>query len=113
MEDESVIWKKIIDYVEEHFKKKPDMNAILFLIGIRELGQLPQDTYKKSEKVDLMHIAICKVLSYSGHYQLIGSDIDGWPHWELLKPLPQFDVFEQESYIRTHIIEYFLTEEIL
>src|SRR6185436_3847658 len=111
--DETEIWKKIVAHVETNFNKKPDMNAILFLIGIRELGHLPQENYKKSEKVDLMHIAICKILSYSGHYQLKGADTDGWPHWELVKPLPQFDVFEQESYIRTHIIEYFLTEEIL
>ena len=113
MEDETIIWKKIIDYVELHFSKKPDMNAILFLIGMRELGHLPEENFKKSDKVDLLHIAVCKILSYSGHYELKGADKDGWPHWELVKQLPQFDVFEQESYIRTHIIEYFLTEEIL
>lgn len=113
MEDESAVWKKIIDYVETNFNKKPDMNAILFLIGMRELGQLPSGNFKKDEKVNLMHIAVCKILSYSGHYELKGVDEDGWPHWELIKQLPQFTVFEQESYIRTHIIEYFIAEEII
>ncbi len=113
MEDETAIWKKITDFVEENFKKKPDMNAILFLIGMRELGHLTDNNFKKSEKVDLMHIAVCKILSYSGHYELEGADAEGWPHWKLVKQLPQFDVFEQELYIRTHIIEYFITEEII
>ena len=113
MEDESVIWKNITNYVETNFNKKPDMNAILFLIGMRELGHLKEENFKKSEKVDLMHIAVCKILSYSGHYELKGADSDGWPHWQLIKPLPQFDVFELESFIRTHIIEYFISEEIL
>lgn len=113
MEDETAIWKKIIDHVEVNFKKKPDMNAILFLIGMRELGQLKEGNFKKQEKVDLMHIAVCKILSYSGHYELVGADEEGWPHWKLVKQLPQFDVFEQELYIRTHIIEYFTTEGII
>lgn len=113
MEDETIVWKRIVDYVELNFNKKPDMNAILFLIGMRELGHLPEEKFKKSDKVDLMHIAVCKILSYSGHYRLKGADENGWPHWELVKQLPQFNVFEQESYIRTHIIEYFITENII
>lgn len=31
-------WLQIIAFVEERFDKKPDLNAILFLIGVRELG---------------------------------------------------------------------------
>lgn len=113
MEDENKIWQQILEYIETNFNKKPDMNAILFLIGMRELGQLPASNFRKDDKVGLMHIAVCKIMSYSGHYELKGIDEDGWPHWELVKQLPQFTLFEQESYIRRHIIEYFINEQII
>ena len=60
-----------------------------------------------------MHIAICKVLSYSGFYRLEGHDDDGWPHWKLVKQLPHFDLLEQESLLKTHIIEYFEDENLI
>lgn len=113
MEDNKVLWAKIIDFIKSNFNKNPDMNAILFIIGMRELGYIETREFKKDEKVNLMHIAMCKVLSYSGHYELKGIDQDGWPHWELIKKMPNMDIFEQETYIRTHIIEYFIKEEII
>ena len=54
-----------------------------------------------------MHIAVCKLLSQSGYYELEGVDQDGWPHWKLVKQLPFINMFEQEVYLRHHIVEYF------
>ncbi len=114
MKDELVSnWQRVISYVKQHFDKTADMNAILFLIGIRELGILPEKNFKKEEKVGLMHIATCKVLSYSGHYRLVGKDDEGWPHWELVNKVPIMNMFEQENYLRQHIVEYFINEEII
>lgn len=62
-------WKKVLDFIEVNFDKKPDLNAVLFLVGIRELGILPEKKYSKEEKTGLMHIANCKILSYSGFYE--------------------------------------------
>lgn len=87
------------------------MESILFLIGVRELGTTPQE-FKKEEKVDLMHIAICRLLSQSGYYQLSHQDQDGWPHWELIKPLPHTDMFSQVHLLREHVLAYFEEEEI-
>jgi hypothetical protein len=106
-------WLKILAFVEENFQKKPDLNAILFLIGIRELGVLPDKNFTKEEKVHLMHIANCKVLSYSGYYTQLGFNKKGWPVWENTKPLPNLAYLEQENLLRQHIIEYFESEEIL
>jgi hypothetical protein len=106
-------WKMIVDFVSENFEKKPDLNAMLYLIGIRELGSINEGKFAKDEKVLLMHIAVCKILSYSGHYVLDGFDEFGWPQWKLLKPLPRFDMFEQELFMKQHIIEYFEREEII
>jgi hypothetical protein len=108
-----VKWLKIIDFFEKRFDKKPDLNAILFLVGIRELGQLPETKFTKEEKTLLMHIANCKVLSYSGYYTQIGFNQDGWPVWESALPIPNLTLFEQENLLRQHIIEYFEQEEII
>lgn len=82
---------------------------MLFLIGVQELGQ-GQQNFSKEEKQDLMHIAICKVLSFSGFYQLEGTDEEGWPHWKAVRALPHFDLLEQEKLLKMHIIEYFEKE---
>ena len=102
-------WNELINNLTVHFGKKPDMNAILFLIGVQELGQGTRN-FTKEEKQNLMHIAVCKVLSFSGYYELEGADKDGWPHWKLLKKLPSFDMFEQEKILRNHVLEYFHAE---
>ena len=106
-------WLKIIAFIEENFQKKPDLNAILFLIGIRELGILPDKDFTKEEKVHRMHIANCKVLSYSGYYKQVGTNQKGWPVWENQKPLPNLAYLEQENLLRQHIIEYFEQEDII
>ena len=103
-------WGKLLNRVEVMIGKRPeDLNAMLFLIGMQELG-VGAKTFSKEEKQDLMHIAVCKVLSYSGFYELEGRDEDGWPHWKLVKALPHFDLIEQESLLKTHILEYFEKE---
>ena len=89
--------------------KKPDLNGVLLLIGVQELGQGPRN-FDKEEKQDLMHIAICKVLSLSGIYELEGVDKDGWPHWQLVKKLPFLDLLSQEDLLKMHVIEYFEQE---
>jgi len=92
-------------------RKPKDLNAILFLIGVQELGQGPKN-FSKEEKQDLMHIAICKILSYSGFYELDGLDDNGWPHWKPKKNLPHFDLLEQEKLLKMHVIEYFAKENV-
>ena len=106
-------WSQVMDFFEKKFDKKPYLNAILFLIGIRELGELPEKNFTKEEKTYLMHMANCKLFSYSGYYQMNGIDRKGWPVWENLKPLPNLTLFEQENILRQHIIEYFEKEEII
>jgi len=96
--------------MERHLGKKPkDLNGVLFIIGVQELGK-GGARFSKEEKQDLMHIAICKVLSLSGYYELEGIDKDGWPHWKLIKKLPHFDLLEQEKLLKLHVLEYFESE---
>jgi hypothetical protein len=102
-------WLDLRRKLKGQFGKAPDLNAILMLIGIRELGKI-QSKFTKEEKQDLMHIATCSILSRSGYYALDGTDQDGWPHWHPLKNLPVMNLQEQEDFLKDHIIRYF--EEI-
>lgn len=103
-------WFRLLNTLQKSIGKKPaDLNSVLFLIGVQELGKGVHN-YSKEQKQDLMHIAICKVLSYSGFYELEGLDEQGWPHWKLVKKLPHFDILEQEKLLKMHILEYFENE---
>ena len=99
-------WWKLEERLMDKFGKKPDMEAILFLIGIQELGNL-QKKFSKEQKQDLMHIAVCTLLAQSGYYLPEGLDEDGWPHFAQLKELPTFNMIEQEFFLKDHILLYF------
>lgn len=103
-------WDALLSELQLIIGKRPkDLNGVLFLIGVQELGH-GNKRFNKEEKQDLMHIGICKVLSLSGYYQLEGTDKEGWPHWKLIKKLPHFDLLEQEKLLKMHVIEYFEKE---
>lgn len=90
----------------ERFGKKPDLEAVLFLIGMQETGFMVEKI-SKEQKQDLMHVAVCKVLSQSGYYVLEGNDADGWPHYQQVKELPVMVLPEQENFIKDHVLLYF------
>ena len=90
----------------ERFGKKPDLETILFLIGIQELGA-KDDKFTKEQKQDLMHIAVCTLLTPSGYYEPEGKDADGWPHFRQLKSMPDMNAFEQENFLKDHVLLYF------
>ena len=103
-------WNRLLVELERLLEKKPkDLNSVLYIIGVQELGKGAK-LFSKEEKQDLMHIAICKVLSLSGYYELEGLDAEGWPHWKLVKKLPHFDLLEQEKLLKMHVLEYFEQE---
>jgi hypothetical protein len=103
-------WQRLLQLIDHSLGKKPkDLNGVLFLIGVQELGQ-GSKIFSKEEKQDLLHIAICKVLSLAGYYELEGLDEQGWPHWKLIKKLPHFDLLEQEKLLKMLVIEYFEKE---
>lgn len=103
-------WGWLLSELDQRLGKKPkDLNGVLFLIGVQELGK-GSAHFSKEEKQDLLHIAICKVLSLTGYYELEGVDKDGWPHWKLIKKLPHFDLLEQEKLLKIHVLEYFEME---
>jgi hypothetical protein len=99
-------WWDLEASLTERFGKKPDMEAILFLVGIQETGFMPSKITKE-QKQDLMHVATCSLLSASGYYVLEGRDEEGWPHYKQVKELPILNVIEQENFLKDHILLYF------
>ncbi len=99
-------WWNLEAKLVERFGKKPDMETILFLIGMQETGFIKQKITKE-QKQDLMHVAVCTLLSESGYYTMLGKDKDGWPHFKQLKELPPVSLMEQENLLKDHILFYF------
>lgn len=94
----------------ERFGKKPNMEAILFLIGLNEYkGRIPRIKFSKEQKQDLMHIGVCTLLSRGGYYILDGHDEEGWPHFTELKKVEtdQNSLAAQEILLKEYILEYF------
>jgi hypothetical protein len=105
-------WWRLEEKLIERFGKKPDVESVLFLVGIQELGDL-RKKFSKEQKQDLMHIAVCTVLSPSGYYELSHVDEEGWPHFKQLKPMPDMLPHEQENFLKDHILLYFQNHELV
>jgi len=103
-------WWALESKLLDRFGKKPDMEAILFLIGIQEFGEF-RKKFSKEQKQDLMHVAVCSLFAQSGYYELAKVDEDGWPHFRQLKVLPVMDMTEQENFLKDHVLLYFESNE--
>jgi hypothetical protein len=103
-------WWQLETKLVERFGKKPDLETILFLVGVQEFGDI-REKFTKEQKQDLMHIAVCQLLSESGYYELEKVDQDGWPHFKQLKALPSLNMIEQENFIKDHVLLYFEKNE--
>jgi hypothetical protein len=99
-------WWNLEASLVERFGKKPDMDAILYLIGLQEV-QFFREKITKEQKQDLMHVAVCTVLMPGGYYEFQGRDEDGWPHFRQVKELPSLSLKEQEDFLKDYILFYF------
>jgi hypothetical protein len=87
-------------------KKDAPIETYLFLIGLQELGS-GQQKYTKDDKVNLIHIAVCRLLEPFGYYKFSHYDDDGYPHFEKLEELPELKPNEQQILMKKAIIQYF------
>ena len=62
-------WEEVVTLISNKFADGDtlDLDAIIYIIGLQELGKL-NTNYKKDEKINLMHIAICRLLEPFGYY---------------------------------------------
>ncbi|MCB9202653.1 MAG: hypothetical protein H6604_06360 [Flavobacteriales bacterium] len=107
-------WIKIEDFFKQNFSdgESIDLDAMLFLIGVQELGK-GNLNFKKDDKLNLIHIAVCKLLEPFGFYRFDGFTEDGWPMYENIKKLPELKANEQTILMKQAIINYFEQEQLI
>ncbi len=103
-------FQELVKTLEKEFGGGMDVQAILFLVGVNELGVGYRD-FNKQEKTDLIHVAVCTLLEPYGYYEFEGRDADNWPHFKLLKKLPTLSHRDQQHLMKEALIAYFEQNE--
>ena len=107
-------WEQLVTILSNRFADGDilDLDAIIYLIGVQELGQFHKK-FKKDEKVNLMHIAICRLLEPFGYYEFEYFDEEGWPHYTVKEQLPTLKAGEQSILMKGAIVDYFLERKLI
>jgi len=107
-------WDLIVERLTDQFSadEQMDIDAIIYLIGVQELGQYHRK-FKKDDKINLIHIAICRLLEPYGYYRFSYTDDDGWPHYETVEQLPPLKSGEQSVLMKEAIVTYFTEKEFI
>ncbi len=107
-------WNSVVKKLSEKFTDGDplDLDSIVYLIGVQELGKIDKK-FKKSEKVNLIHIAICRLLEPYGYYKFDFVDDDGWPHYTVVEELPSLKPGEQSVLMKEAVVAYFLEKELI
>lgn len=107
-------WENVVEKLSSQFADGDilDLDAIIYLIGVQELGQLNRE-FKKDDKVNLIHIAICRLLEPYGYYEFEYYDEQGWPHYKTKEELPNLKDGEKSVLMKEAIVNYFLKTEFI
>lgn len=107
-------WQQLTQKLSEQFADGDimDIDTIIYLIGLQEIGD-PHGKFEKDDKVNLMHIAVCRLLEPLGYYEFDYFDEDGWPHYKFVEPLPNLKPGEQSVMMKEAIVDYFLEKEYI
>lgn len=107
-------WEAVVKLLSNRFADGDtlDLDAIIYLVGLQELGQVHRK-FKKDEKLNLMHIAICRLLEPYGYYKFDYFDDEGWPHYIVLEQLPPLKAGEQSVLMKEAIVQYFVEKNVI
>ncbi|MCH1433853.1 MAG: hypothetical protein L7U54_06360 [Flavobacteriaceae bacterium] len=107
-------WDMLIEFLSDRFSVGADVDVegVLYLIGLQEYGK-PHERFKKEDNVNLIHIGLCTILEPFGHYRFDFYDEQGWPHFELVEPLPNLKPGEQSILVKTAIVDYFVRQGVI
>ncbi len=107
-------YERVLEILSSKFGDGEQLNldAIIYLIGVQELGKGAVE-FKKDDKVNLMHIAICRLLEPFGYYEFDFFDNDGWPHYKVLEELPILKAGEQTVLMKEAIVLYFKAQQLI
>lgn len=102
------LWELVENKISTDFGdgERLELDAIIYLIGVQEYGK-PHKRFKKDDKINLMHIAICRLLEPFGYYNFDYIDDEGWPHYTISEKLPNLKAGEQSILMKEAIVNYF------
>ena len=102
-------WDRLLSLSKDRFGQAMKVEGLLLMIGLQEVQQteLFDRSIPKERKMDLMHVGMCAVLEPAGYYVRQPQDADGWPHWDLVQPLPHMDILQQGRLLRYALVRYF------
>lgn len=107
-------WELLVEKLSAQFSDGDplEMDGIIYLVGVQELGNFHRN-FKKDEKVNLMHIAICRLLEPYGYYDFDFFDDEGWPHYKIKEQLPPLKAGEQTVLMKEALVNYFVEKEYI
>tara|TARA_Y100000766_G_C18869951_1_gene587717 strand:+ start:203 stop:526 length:324 start_codon:yes stop_codon:yes gene_type:complete len=98
-------WEKLVTRLEDEFNQEITLKGLLYLIGIQELN-FGVKKFDRHEKINVIHVAICKILTPFGFYKFRKIDEDGWPHYTELKAIKNLTEKEQENLMKEAVLKY-------
>ena len=98
-------WSRLLEKLENQFNQEMTLKGILYLIGVQELN-LGVKQYEREDKINVLHVAICKILTPFGYYRFDKVDEDGWPHYVELKAVKNLSENQQELLMKEAVIKY-------
>jgi len=98
-------WRALILKLENSFNEEVSLKGILYLIGVQELN-FGIKKFSREEKINVLHVATCRLLSNYGYYRFDRIDEDGWPHYKELRALKNLSEKDQKNLLKEAIINY-------
>ena len=105
MEDLEKEWGRLIVRLEKQFDSEINLKGVLYLIGVQELN-FGSYKFDRNEKLNVLHVAVCKILVPYGYFVFEKIDEEGWPHYKEKKALKNLSNIEQKNLIKKAIIKY-------
>jgi len=100
-------WDNLIDDMESRFGRKPDIEALLFLIGVQSVGRGYEPDLPKERKQSLIMEGSYLAFETLDVYARVGMERNGFFIWEKIVDLPKLSVDDQEKLLRIGILNYF------
>lgn len=99
-------WETLTDKISIQFNTVVNFEFVLFLIGIQYRGCGFKD-FSRNEKLDLINLARCLMLSNAGFLKQVEEAAGEWPKFEQNGSMEVLPQGEQNKVIKSEIIKYF------
>jgi hypothetical protein len=100
-------WDSLVSEISTRFGRKPDIDSLLFLIGVQSVGRGYEPDIPKERKQSLIMEGSYLAFETIGVYQRVGMERNGFWIWQKNFDLPELTVDEQEKLLQVGILNYF------